>query len=160
MILNRCTSFVRKIFILTRCVSDKIGFLGNTERKKIKKELIKKYHGIIRAKGAQIIIEPYITPKKIGSIIMSETARTEDMFHSVISRIVDIGPLAYTNKDYCGGLSWGDIGDWVVVPRTAGQRLPLASLETECLRIVLDTDVVAVVKDPTDFQIKISTTKY
>lgn len=145
---------------LNRCTSDEIGFLDETSREEIKKDLIEKYHGKIRAKGAQIIIEPYITPKKVGSIIMAETARTEDMYHSVISRIVDIGPLAFTNPEYCGGLAWGDIGDWVVVPRTAGQRLPLASLETECLRIVLDTDIVAVVKDPTDFQIKISTTKY
>lgn len=146
--------------IPNRCTSDGVSFLDETAREEIKKELIEKYHGKIRAKGAQIIIEPYITPKKIGSIIMAETARTEDMFHSVISRIVDIGPLAFTNPEYCGGIAWGDIGDWVVVPRTAGQRLPLATLETECLRIVLDTDIVAVVKDPTDFQIKVSTTKY
>ena len=143
-----------------RCISDGIGFLSEEQRADIKKELIDKYHPKIRAKGAQIIIEPYITPKKIGSIIMAETARTEDMYPSVISRVVDIGPLAFSKPEYCGGVSWADIGDWVVVPRTAGQRLPLASLETECLRIVLDTDIVAIVSDPTDFQIKISTTKY
>lgn len=145
---------------LNRCISDGIGFIDTESRETIKKELIEKYHDKIRAKGAQIIIEPYITPKKIGSIIMAESSRQEDMYHSVISRIIDIGPLAFTNPEYCGGVAWGDIGDWVVVPRTAGQRLPLASLETECLRIVLDTDIVAVVKDPTDFQIKISSTKF
>ena len=144
-----------------RYISDGISFLSEDERAIIKKDIIEKYHSMIRAKGAQILVAPYISPKKTaGGIILTDSIRSEDQFHSTVCQVIDIGPLAYTNEKFTDKVMWCDIGDWVVVPRTVGNRLPLSGLDIDCIRIVSEDHITAIVKDPLDFQIKISATKY
>ena len=90
-------------------ISDGISFVSDEERAKIKEELAAKYSGKIRAKGYNLVVVPYIRPEKTqGGIIIADTTRTEDQFHSQICRVVDIGPLAYTDSD-SGNLKWDEI---------------------------------------------------
>ena len=142
--------------------SDKISFLADSERGPLKEEISAKYREIIRAKGAYIIVRPYISPKQtVGGIILAASYISEDKFHSQICQVIDVGPLAYTSDKFTGQLSWCEVGDWVVVPRNTGARIVMSNSEDDdCLRIILEHEILAVVKDPKDFLVKISATKY
>lgn len=141
-----------------RCISDELSFVNDDERAVLKEKFSADYPDII-AKGYRIVVKPYVRPSKTaGGIILSETTTTEDQFHSLICQVISIGPLAYTDEKFCGGVAWCDIGDWVVIPRVTGTRIPSKGGDT--LRIVNEDDICAIVKDPTDWQIRITSTKY
>ena len=141
-----------------RYISDGISFTKDEDRQAIKDNLIAKYHHLIRAKGSNIIIAPFVRAKKTaGGIILTDSSVSEDQFHSVIAQVIDIGPLCYTDEKFTGPVSWCEIGDWIVVPRTGGQRVLLAD---ESLRIIAEGDITAIVAGPEEFKVGISATKY
>lgn len=141
-----------------RFTSDGVTFVTEDERTVLKEKFTAEYPDI-HAKGYRIIVRPYIRPEKTsGGIILSNISRDEDQFHSLISQVISVGPLAYTDEKFCGGKAWCDVGDWVVIPRVTGTRIP--SKDGETLRIINEDDICAIVKDPEDWQVRITATKY
>lgn len=142
----------------SRCISDGLSFVSDVEREELRKQFSTKYPDIV-AKGYRIVVKPYIRPEKTaGGIILADNARDEDKFHSLICQVISVGPLAYTDEKFCGGYAWCDVGDWVVIPRVTGTRIPARDGDT--LRIVNEDDICAIVKDPTEWQVRITATKY
>jgi co-chaperonin GroES (HSP10) len=116
----------------------------------------------IRAKGHFIVVLPYVRPQESDGGMLPDTLRNEDVHHSVAARIVDIGPIAYTDQEISGGVSWCEIGDWVFIPRVAGTRVALRNTDGSdtVLRIVRENDIIATIKDPSEWEIRINATKY
>lgn len=142
----------------SRFISDGITFLTDDERNMLKAKFAEEYPDI-SAKGYRIVVRPYIRPEKTtGGILLADASRDEDQFHSLVSQVISVGPLAYTDEKYCGGKAWCDIGDWVVIPRVTGTRIP--SKDGQTLRIINEDDVCAIVKDPVDWQVRITGTRY
>jgi len=144
--------------MVDRCIDDGVSFLTAAERDVLRAEFAAQYPDI-QAKGYRLVVKPYVRPQKTtGGIILADTSRDEDQFHSLICQVISVGPLAYTDSKFCGGYSWCDVGDWVVIPRTTGTRIP--AKDGDVLRVINEDDVCAIVKDPTDWQIRITATKY
>ena len=142
----------------SRYISDGLSFITDAEREELREKFKVEYPDIA-AKGYRIVVKPYVRPEKTsGGIILADTSRDEDQFHSLICQVISVGPLAYTDEKFCGGYAWCDVGDWVVIPRVTGTRIPAKGGET--LRIVNEDDICAIVKDPVDWQVRITSTKY
>ena len=122
-----------------------------------KTSLTEKYHSHIRATGHFILVKPYIRPTKVDGILIDDDTRLEDGHHSTVAQVIDVGPIAYMDEKFSGGMFWCEIGDWVIIPRVAGCRV---SMGEEIFRLVPDDSIVAIVKDPVDWEIRINNTKF
>lgn len=142
--------------------SDQISFITPEQRHLIVDQISESFWPHIRAKGHFIVVKPYIRPVKSGEVMLPESLRAEDMHHSVAAQVVDIGPIAYTDNKFCGGVSWAQIGDWVFIPRVAGARVAMKDKEGNdtMLRIVREDDIIAIINDPSEWEIRINQTKY
>ncbi len=145
-----------------RCISDEVSFLDKNARNVIIDNISETYWPHIRAKGHHLVVKPYIRPTKAGEVMLPEALRAEDQHHSVAAQVIDVGPTAYTNETYCGGLAWTEVGDWVFIPRVAGARVAMKDSEGNdtMLRIVKEDDIIAVINDPSEWEIRINATKY
>ncbi len=145
-----------------RFASDNISFLTDDERKTIIEDISKNYWPHIRAKGHFIVVKPYVRPQKAGEVMLTDSMRSEDVHHSVAAQVIDIGPIAYTDQEISGGVSWCEIGDWVFIPRVAGARVGFKNADGSdtVLRIVRENDIIAVISDPSEWEIRINNTKY
>ncbi len=142
-------------------ISDGIGFVDPSARQSVISEIQQKYWGKIRAKGYFIVVKPYIRPQTNDGLMIPESVRDEDQHHSVAAQVIDIGPVAYSDDAVCGGVAWAEIGDWVFIPRVAGARVAYKDGENDVmLRIVKEDDIIAVIKDPSEWEIRITQTKY
>jgi co-chaperonin GroES (HSP10) len=144
---------------LERFTSDGIIFSSDTASVQEIKAI---YWPKIRAKGYFIVVKPYIRPEKSDGLMIPDSLRFEDAHHSVAAQVLDIGPVAYTDEKICGGVSWAEIGDWVFIPRVAGSRVAFKDEKGAdvVLRIVKEDDIIAVIKDPAEWEIRITQTKY
>lgn len=141
--------------------SDNIDFINRLDRPQIVEEIKNTYWPKIRAKGYRIVVKPYIRPAKVGEIMVTDSIRFEDQHHSVAAQVIDIGPIAYTDEKVCGGMAWCQIGDWVMIPRVAGSRVAIKQgAEDIMLRIVNEDDIIAVINDPSEWEIRINQTKF
>lgn len=132
-------------------VSDGIGFPVTAESVD---EIKSTYWPLIRAKGYYVLVKPYTRPEMVGSIILTDSARAEDPFQTQVGQVIDIGPLAYSNRELTGGLIWCKIGDWVVFPRIAGSLLFKKSADGKGsipFRRIKDDDVDDVISNPEDW---------
>ncbi len=131
-------------------------------REEIQKGIQDKYWSKIRAKGYYIVVKPYIRDEKKDGLMIPESMRFEDSHHSVAAQVIDIGPVAYTDAQVCGGVAWCQVGDWVFIPRVAGSRVAFKGENGEdvMLRIVKEDSIIAVIKDPSEWEIRINATKY
>lgn len=132
-------------------IDDNIHFAQQPE---IVEEIKSAYWPLIRAKGYYLIVKPYVRPEKIGSIILADSSRTEDPFQTQIGQVIDIGPLAYTNKELTGGLVWCQIGDWVTFPRIAGALIFRKAADEKSsipFRRIKDDDIDGIISNPEDW---------
>lgn len=145
-----------------RCISDQVSFLEGNSRNIIIDNISGKYWHRIRAKGHFIVVKPYVRPVKTGEVMLPESLRIEDVHHSVAAQVIDIGPTAYTDEKFCGGVSWAEVGDWVFIPRVAGSRVGMKESDGSdtVLRIVREDDIIAIINDPSEWEIRINATKY
>ncbi len=142
--------------------SDRIGFISASDSNEIIKNIQELYWPKIRAKGYYIVVKPYIREEKKDGLMIPESMRFEDQHHSVAAQVIDIGPIAYTDSQVCGGLSWCEVGDWVFIPRVAGSRVAFKDENggDVMLRIVKEDTIISVIKDPSEWEIRINATKY
>ena len=144
-----------------RFTSDNVGFISNNDRQDIVKSIQDEYWPHIRAKGYYLVVKPYVRPEKNDGLMLTESMRYEDQHHSVAAQVIDIGPVAYSYGDTCGNVSWAQVGDWVFIPRVAGARVAIKKNGTDVmLRIVKEDDIIATIKDPSEWEIRITTTKF
>ncbi len=147
---------------LSPFTSDNVGFIPQSDREETVKIIKEKYWPKIRAKGYYVVVKPYIRDQKNDGLLIPESMRFEDQHHSVAAQVIDIGPVAYTDTQICGGVSWCEIGDWVFIPRVAGSRVAFKDEHGGdiLLRIVKEDSIISVIKDPSEWEIRINTTKY
>ncbi len=140
--------------------SDEVSFLEKPARDIAIDNISGMYWHRIRAKGNYIIVKPYV--RKDDGIAIPDSIRAEDGHHSVAAQVIDIGPVCYTDMEISGGVAWCEVGDWVFVPRVAGSRVAFKNSDgsDNMLRIVRENDIIAVINDPSEWEIRINSTKY
>jgi len=99
--------------------------------------------------GWRILILPYkgkgVTEG--GIQLVKETVDRESLA-TVVSYVVKMGPMCYSDKNKFGDTPWCKKGDWVLIGRYAGARFKLGD-DAEC-RIINDDEVIATIEDPDD----------
>ena len=99
--------------------------------------------------GWRILILPYkgkgVTEG--GIQLVKETVDRESLA-TVVSYVVKMGPMCYSDKNKFGDTPWCKKGDWVLIGRYAGARFKLGD-DAEC-RIINDDEVIATIDDPDD----------
>lgn len=112
----------------------------------------------IRATGYFILVKPYVRPKELQEFEIPEGSRFEDGHHSLICEVLDVGPEAYTDEKVCGSSAWCEVGDWVAIARATGIRIE--TKDGVLLRLVNEDHIMAVVKDPSNWEIRVKHTKF
>jgi co-chaperonin GroES (HSP10) len=110
--------------------------------------------------GARILVQLRRTKKKTagsGIILVEETKETEK-WQNMVAKVIEIGPLAYCNRDTMAPWpegSWTAVGDFIRVPKWGGDRWEVQvpgddELEEKALFMILnDHEVIAkVTGDP------------
>jgi len=110
--------------------------------------------------GARILVQLRRTKKKTqgsGIILVEETKETEK-WQNMVAKVIEIGPLAYRNRDTMAPWpegSWTAVGDFIRVPKWGGDRWEVQvpgddELEEKALFMILnDHEVIAkVTGDP------------
>ncbi len=118
------------------------------------------YWPVIRAKGYYIIVKPYKRAEKTqGGIIIPGMAAKEDVHQTQVGQVIDVGPLAYTNKELTGSEPWCKVGDWVMYPRIAGsmvfKKRTGGDQEDQAFRRIKDDDVDSIISNPDDWVVGI-----
>lgn len=110
--------------------------------------------------GGRILVQLRRTKKKTtgaGIILVEETKETEK-WNNMVARVIEIGPLAFKNRDTMQAWpegSWCEVGDYIRVPKWGGDRWEVKvegedDLEDPALFMILnDHEVIAkVTGDP------------
>ena len=99
--------------------------------------------------GWRILILPYKGKgvSEGGIQLVKETVDRESLA-TVVSYVVKMGPMCYSDKKKFGDTPWCKKGDWVLIGRYAGARFKLGD-DAEC-RIINDDEVIATIDDPDD----------
>jgi len=99
--------------------------------------------------GWRILILPYKGKgvSEGGIQLVKETVDRESLA-TVVSYVVKMGPMCYSDKKKFGETPWCKKGDWVLIGRYAGARFKLGD-DAEC-RIINDDEVIATIEDPDD----------
>ena len=99
--------------------------------------------------GWRILILPYKGKgvSEGGIQLVKETVDRESLA-TVVSYVVKMGPMCYSDKKKFGDTPWCKKGDWVLIGRYAGARFKLGD-DAEC-RIINDDEVIATIEDPDD----------
>ena len=104
--------------------------------------------------GGRILVQLRRTKKKTtsaGIILVEETKETEK-WQNMVAKVIEIGPLAFKNRDTMQGWpegSWCSVGDYIRVPKWGGDRweVPVEGeddLEDKALFMILnDHEVIA-----------------
>jgi co-chaperonin GroES (HSP10) len=110
--------------------------------------------------GARVLVQLRRTKKKMTSsgIILAEETRETEKWQNMVAKVLEIGPLAYKNRDTMAPWpegSWVAVGDYIRVPKWGGDRWEVSvpgedPLEDKALFMVLnDHEVISRVKgDP------------
>lgn len=112
--------------------------------------------GVMKMLGWRLLVVPLESPKKSkGGIIIADEARHADQYLTHMGKILDMGAQAFKARTE-GGLCLADdpnipkVGDIVLYAHNAGIRFKLK--DGRELRILSDTNVLAVTERPQDFR--------
>ena len=107
--------------------------------------------------GGRILVQLRRTKKKAtsaGIILVEETKETEK-WQNMVAKVIEIGPLAFKNRDTMQGWpegSWCEVGDYIRVPKWGGDRweVEVGDEEEKALFMILnDHEIIAkVTGDP------------
>ena len=110
--------------------------------------------------GGRVLVQLRRTKKKTagaGIILVEETKETEK-WQNMVAKVIEIGPLAFKNRDTMQGWpegSWCEVGDYIRVPKWGGDRWEVKvpgddDLEDPALFMILnDHEIIAkVIGDP------------
>ena len=77
--------------------------------------------------GGRILVQLRRTKKKATSagIILVEETKEAEKWNNMVAKVIEIGPLAFKNRDTMQGWpegSWCEVGDYIRVPKWGGDR--------------------------------------
>lgn len=104
--------------------------------------------------GGRILVQLRRTKKKATSagIILVEETKEAEKWNNMVAKVIEIGPLAFKNRDTMQGWpegSWCAVGDYIRVPKWGGDRweVPVPGeddLEEKALFMILnDHEIIA-----------------
>jgi co-chaperonin GroES (HSP10) len=98
----------------------------------------------VRPLGARILVQIKTTKKtSTGGIILVEESKETEKWNTQVAKIVDMGPLAYCNREtgkpWTEGM-WVSKGDFIRVPRWGGDRfeVPIAGQDEPALFVIFN----------------------
>jgi co-chaperonin GroES (HSP10) len=110
--------------------------------------------------GGRILVQLRRTRQKTtgaGIILVEETKETEK-WQNMVAKVIDVGPLAFKNRDTMQGWpegSWCEVGDYIRVPKWGGDRWEVKVNEEDdredpaLFMILNDHEIIAkVIGDP------------
>lgn len=79
---------------------------------------------LMKVVGHRMLLRIEKAPEKTkGGIIITKNFQDDSTFLSCIGEVVKMGDACYKDKMFYGLDPWCKIGDWVLFPRHAGQRV-------------------------------------
>lgn len=96
--------------------------------------------------GGRVLVWCYIRPRRVGNILMPDSAVKEDVWQSSVGYVLKTGPLAFKNDDRTdfGGFA-AKAGDWVLFVPGEGKRLQINGVDC---RIIEDSLIQMKIDDP------------
>lgn len=102
--------------------------------------------GLPKPSGYRILISmPEVERTYAGGIIKSDQAIRNEEVSSVVARVLELGPDAYTDKERYPNGPWCKVGDYVLIRAYSGTRFKVYGKE---FRIINEDTVEGVVADP------------
>lgn len=98
--------------------------------------------------GWRIVVLPYKGKAKTkGGIFLTDKAVEDQQLASVCGLVLEVGDLAYADKEKFPSGAWCKKGDWILFARYAGSRVKIEGGE---LRILNDDEIIGTVESPED----------
>ena len=96
--------------------------------------------------GWRLLVLPFSPREKTkGGILIAQESLDKLRIATNCGYVLEMGPLAYHDREKFPTGPWCKTGDWVVFARYAGSRLPIEGGE---VRILNDDEVLGTIKDP------------
>jgi len=96
--------------------------------------------------GWRLLVLPFSPREKTkGGILIAQESLDKLRIATNCGYVLEMGPLAYHDKEKFPTGPWCKKGDWVIFARYAGSRLPIEGGE---VRILNDDEVLGTIKDP------------
>ena len=96
--------------------------------------------------GWRLLVLPFSPREKTkGGILIAQESLDKLRIATNCGYVLEMGPLAYHDKEKFPTGPWCKTGDWVIFARYAGSRLPIEGGE---VRILNDDEVLGTIKDP------------
>lgn len=109
----------------------------------IEKELLAK---LPKPKGYKVLIAvPKMEERTKGGIIRPDMLRDAETTATMYGNVIDMGDLAYADKDKFPTGPYCQVGDWVLFRSYSGTRFKINGEE---FRLINDDTIEAVVADP------------
>jgi len=96
--------------------------------------------------GWRLLVLPFSPREKTkGGILIAQESLEKLRIATNCGYVLEMGPLAYHDKEKFPTGPWCKKGDWVIFARYAGSRLPIEGGE---VRILNDDEILGTLKDP------------
>ena len=96
--------------------------------------------------GWRLLVLPFSPREKTkGGILIAQESLDKLRIATNCGYVLEMGPLAYHDKEKFPTGPWCKKGDWVIFARYAGSRLPIEGGE---VRILNDDEVLGTIEDP------------
>jgi len=94
------------------------------------------------------VILPYRGAKTSkGGIALADQTVERNQLTTTCGYVLEVGPLAYADREKFPEGAWCKKGDWIIFGRYAGARMSIDGGE---IRILNDDEILATINDPTD----------
>ena len=96
--------------------------------------------------GWRLLVLPFSPREKTkGGILIAQESLDKLRIATNCGYVLEMGPLAYHDREKFPTGPWCKKGDWVIFARYSGSRLPIEGGE---VRILNDDEVLGTIKDP------------
>ena len=96
--------------------------------------------------GWRLLVLPFSPREKTkGGILIAQESLDKLRIATNCGYVLQMGPLAYHDREKFPTGPWCKTGDWAIFARYAGSRLPIEGGE---VRILNDDEVLGTIKDP------------
>jgi len=96
--------------------------------------------------GWRLLVLPFSPREKTkGGILIAQESLDKLRIATNCGYVLEMGPLAYHDKEKFPTGPWCKTGQWVIFARYAGSRLPIEGGE---VRILNDDEVLGTIEDP------------
>jgi co-chaperonin GroES (HSP10) len=101
----------------------------------------------------RLLIQPLPPKKSAGVIELTKDTQEAEEIVTAVGKVIDMGSFAYQSKTNAGldlatAAGKPEVGSFVLFAQYAGQLIELVDEQKTKLRIIDDTEVLAVITDP------------